>query len=60
MKETAMQFGRTATFAKVLVTLILLVVTAMPPAVDEFSFDFQAPSVFRNWPDTHERHCERF
>lgn len=31
MKEAAMQFGRTATFAKVLVTLILLVVTAMPP-----------------------------
>lgn len=35
MKETAVQFGKTATFAKVFVTLILLAVTAMPAAVDE-------------------------
>jgi hypothetical protein len=34
---------KTATFVKVLGTLILLAVAAIPAAADEFSFDFQSP-----------------
>lgn len=36
---------KTATFAKVLGTVILLAATAIPAAADEFSFDFQAQGV---------------